>query len=89
MEGQTMQWPLKRKIKGQTITYKTLRRKLKMDKYQPTQIGTAYPSRAPGFNIDFKGSVLLHWTQPFSPLKAKKKLKKINHSQDENLIEKM
>ena len=55
-----MQWPLKRKIKGQTITYKTLRRKLKMDKYQPTQIGTAYPSRAPGFNIDFKGSVLLH-----------------------------
>jgi hypothetical protein len=32
---------------------------------------------------------LLHWTQPFSPLKAKKKLKKINHSQDENLIEKM
>ena len=31
IEGQTIQWPTEKKIKGQTTIYKTLHRKLKIE----------------------------------------------------------
>ena len=35
IEGQTIQWPKEKGTKGQTMIYKTLSRKLKIEQHEP------------------------------------------------------